>query len=525
MGNRETSAQTSGGQPVKKQRGILLPVFSLPSGAGIGCFSKEADAFVDYLAAEGQDAWQILPLGPVDPWYSPYQPCSVYAGEPLYIDPEALIRDGLLTEQEVIDFREEIGAPAADDAVCYETLIPAKAKLLRAAYARVQTVSCQDEMERFTRDNSAWLDDYCLFMALRQRHGGRPWTDWEPAYAAREPEALERAREELRETMAYHAWEQFVFFRQWQALRGYAASKGIRIIGDMPYYVTLDSVECWKDPALFQLDENYRPLAISGVPGDRFNRAGQVWNSPVYDWRKQREALMSWWQARIRRGFDFYDIIRLDHVRAFTAYYAIPADRPLPKYGAWEPGPGAAVFEPFAEEISEGRLIAEDLGTITKDVREMLRGTGMPGMAVLQFAFDSGKKNPYRPENIRANTIVYTGTHDNPTTTGWYQSLRGLRKRRVDRYFRNAMSAPGGEENDPSCSGGRAAMITGQMIRAAWDSDARLAVIPLQDYLGLGDEARINTPGTTAGNWTWRIKCEDLLNNEAERDTLSPFVI
>lgn len=511
-------------------RGILLPVFSLPSGTGVGCFSAQAYEFIDFLAAAGQNAWQILPLGPIDQWYSPYQPCSTCAGEPLYIDPVKLKQEGLLTSEELDDYFREVCAN--ETKVCYEQVIPAKKKLLRAAYARVSDLrekaapnkACDPDYLRqfdaFCEEHSDWLADYCLFMALREHHGGKPWTEWEPGCASRDPQALEKARHHLRDSIDYYAWQQYEFFRQWNALRGYAGERGIQIIGDMPYYVTLDSVECWKDPSLFRLDGQYRPIVISGAPGDRFDRRGQVWNSPVYDWASHEESLISWWGDRIRRGFDFYDIIRLDHVRAFTAYFAIPADRQQARYGFWQKGPGAAVFEPLREEISRDRLIAEDLGVITEDVREMMRKAKLPGMAVLQFAFDSGKKNPYRPENIRAGTAVYTGTHDNDTTAGWYRSLKRLRRWRVDRFCRAQEQASPGQ--DPADTGrlsadARAEMVTRTMINAALRSRGSLVIIPLQDYLALGSEARINTPGTTGDNWCWRVDRAYLTEDTADR--------
>lgn len=513
-----------------KLRGILLPVFSLPSGTGVGCFSAQAYEFVDFLAAAGQNAWQILPLGPVDQWYSPYQPCSTCAGEPLYIDPEKLVQEGLLTEEELDDYCREIRADG--EKVRYEQVIPAKEKLLRAAYARVSvsrkrmapdTSGDQGYLRRFDEfceEHGDWLDDYCLFMALREHHGGKPWTEWETACASREPEALEKARGYLRESMDYYAWQQYEFFRQWNALRGYAGEQGIQIIGDMPYYVTLDSVECWKDPSLFQLDGNNSPTFISGAPGDGFDRRGQVWNSPVYDWASKEETLISWWRERIRHGFEFYDIIRLDHVRAFTAYYAIPADRPQARYGSWQKGPGAAVFEPLKEEISHGRLIAEDLGVITADVRGMMREAKLPGMAVLQFAFDSGKKNPYRPDNIREGTVVYTGTHDNDTTAGWYRSLKRLRRWRVNRFCRAQEQAMRGSDcTDIKRRSGDsgAERVTDMLVRAALRSRGSIVMIPLQDYLALGSEARINTPGTTGDNWCWRVDKAVLTESTAER--------
>ena len=492
----------------------MLPVFSLPSRTGIGCFGAEAYEFIDFLAAAGQNAWQILPLGPIDQWYSPYQPCSTCAGEPLYIDLVKLEQEGLLTAKELDNYCREVRADGAK--VRYEQVVSAKEKLLRAAYDRMSDLrgrTAQDEacdpdyfrqFDAVCEEHSDWLSDYCLFMALREHHGGGPWTEWEPACASRDPQALEKTRGYLRESMDYYAWQQYEFFRQWNALRGYAGERGIQIIGDMPYYVTLDSVECWKDPSLFRLDGQHRPIVISGAPGDRFDRRGQVWNSPVYDWASHGESLISWWEERIRRGFDFYDVIRLDHVRAFTAYYAIPADRPQARYGSWQKGPGAAVFEPLAAEIARGRLIAEDLGVITGDVREMMREAKLPGMAVLQFAFDSGKRNPYRPGNIRAGTVVYTGTHDNDTTAGWYRGLSLMRRWRVDRFCRAAAEISPANYNRLGADE-RTETVTRTLIRAALRSEGSLAIIPLQDYLTLGSEARINTPGTTGDNWCWRV--------------------
>lgn len=485
----------------QKHKGILLPVFSLPSRTGIGCFSEEAYAFIDFLEKAGQDAWQILPLGPIDLWHSPYQPCSAFAGEPLYIDPEKLAEEGLLTSEEMTEYCDAVGIT---DRVVYEVLVPAKKGLLKKAYdkaIRLNDGSYLKEFALFKEKNKGWLDDYCLFIALHKEQKDKPWTGWDEPLRSRDPRALDQAKNTLAQEIDYAAWLQFEFFRQWQSLRDYAGGHGIRIIGDMPYYMTLDSVECWKRPELFQLDADYRPKVISGVPGDKFNSAGQIWGSPVYNWADRKEEMICWWQERIRRGFDFYDALRIDHARAFEACYAIPAEDPDARNGHWEKAAGAQVFASFSREIEEERLIAEDLGMITEDVRQMMRETGLPGMAVLQFAFDSGKDNPYRPANIRPATVVYTGTHDNNTTTGWYQDLRGRRRWRVRWYFRKA----------------RRGTVTEKMIRAAFDSQARLAIIPLQDHMGLSGEARINTPGTTEGNWNWRLDPSLLTDELAEK--------
>ncbi len=484
-----------------KQCAILLPVFSLPSETGIGCFSKEAFGFIDFLKASGQDAWQILPIGLIDKWHSPYQPCSIFAGEPMYIDPEALASDGLLTEEELTEYKKNL-PPDTKRRVDYDALIPAKDALLRQAFARFAGAgpAGHEAFDAFRAENAFWLDDYCLFMVLTKFFKGtaESWTQWDAPLRDRNEKTLAEYREKHKDEILYLSWQQYVFFSQWEKLRRHAHESGIRIIGDMPFYMTLESVDCWTHPELFQLDQDRQPTAVSGVPGDGFDKNGQLWNSPLYDWDNKKEELYDWWTLRLARGFLQYDVIRLDHVRAFASYFSIPADDKLVRNGVWKPGPGADIFAYFKTRLENSSLIAEDLGHITKDVREMLREAGLPGMKVLQFAFDSGRRNPYRPEHITENAVIYTGTHDNDTTAGWYEGLGGLKKFRADRCLRRA-----GKDSSP----------VKRMIATAMRTKAELCVIPLQDYLELGSDARVNTPGTTEGNWQWRLDAS-LLNNE-----------
>lgn len=456
-----------------RRKGILLPVFSLPSRYGIGDFGAEAYKFVDFLAETGQDLWQILPLNQTSFGDSPYQSPSAYAGNPYFIDPEALASEGLLTEGELN------GRQVPPGPVDYARLYGERYALLRLAYSRFD-----GEGEAFLRfcAQTPWLKDYCDFMALKAGNGGRDWQSW-PEEERRRGRAQAPADE-----AKFYAFLQFEFFRQWKALKAYANGKGIRIVGDLPIYVSADSADVWSQPAYFQLDEELRPTAVAGVPPDGFTPEGQLWGNPLYDWVKMEADGFSWWLERFGAAFALYDEVRVDHFRGFAAYYSVPYGDRTAKNGKWVQAPGKALFARVKEVFPSAPVWAEDLGYLDDSVRELLAYTGYPGMKVLQFAFDC-KNSEYLPKNYPENCVAYTGTHDNTTSRAYLGSVRGLAKWRVRLAVRRRPFET----------------KTHAFVRAVLQSPAATAVIPMQDYLELGAEARINTPSTLGGNWVWRL--------------------
>ena len=509
--------------------GILLPVSSLPGNYGIGGFSKEAYAFADYLSEAGQSWWQILPLGPTGYGDSPYQSFSTFAGNPYYIALDDLVKEGLLTEKETAE--ADCGQyPAWVD---YERIWKTRFAVLRRAYARFTP---DDEYESFCRENGDWLEDYCLYSVIKELQEQAGWTKWPDKLRGREARALDRIRAEHAEEIGFWRFLQFEFWKQWSALKEYAHSKGIRIIGDVPIYVAMDSADAWASPELFQFDENLRPAGVAGCPPDAFAATGQLWGNPLYRWEEHARTGYSWWLSRMRHAFRLYDKVRIDHFRGFESYYSIPWGDPTAEFGHWEKGPGAAFFHMLDEQMGKPDLIAEDLGFLTEEVHAMLRETGYPGMRVLQFAFGSGPENAYLPHNHTRNCVVYTGTHDNETTLGWYRSTDAWIRREIREYTgigddfpengrpdgcREGTVPDGcGEETIPDeCGEGTAPDGCGEgtvpdgeaiaalhaLIRQALGSVADLAVIPMQDYLELGSEARINFPSTLGENWKWRM--------------------
>lgn len=470
-----------------RKSGILLPVASLPSPYGIGCFSKEAYAFVDRLKEAGQSCWQILPMGPTSYGDSPYQSFSTFAGNPYFIDPEDLVAKGFLKKSRCksYDFGDD------EEAVDYAKIYGSRFLLLKEAW-RNSSLEETPEYQRFVRENAHWLEDYVLYMALKDANDGACWIEWEEDVRLRRPEALTESREKYAEEMAFYRFQQYMFHVQWKNLKSYANGQGIEIIGDIPIYVAFDSADAWANPALFQFDEKNRPVAVAGCPPDAFSADGQLWGNPLYDWEYHKRTGYQWWMKRLAACFERYDIVRIDHFRAFDAYYSIPADAQNARRGEWKTGPGYGLFETMKKELGERKVIAEDLGFLTDSVLELVKRTGYPGMKVLQFAFDSREESDYLPHNYTANSVVYTGTHDNDTTLGWYRKLEKADKAFCKKYLRLQ-----------GCTDKEALW---ELIRAAHASVSRLAVIPMQDYLELGSEARINTPSTLGDNWIWRME-------------------
>lgn len=466
--------------------GILMPVASLPSNYGIGAFSEYAYKFIDALKEAGQKYWQILPLGPTGYGDSPYQSFSTFAGNPYYIDLDQLIEKNLITKAECenSDYGNNL------EAIDYEKLYHSRFKLLYKAYERSK-LDVDSEFKEFAEEHRSWLEDYSLYMAIKNSKDDVNWMEWDEDIRYRDPGAMELYRELLKDQIEFYQFIQFHFFKQWKKLKTYANSNGIKIIGDIPIYVALDSADCWANTELFQFNEDKRLAAVAGCPPDGFSPGGQVWGNPLYRWEYHKETEFSWWINRIAHCFLLYDVLRVDHFRGFDQYFSIPYGDSTAVNGEWLDGPGYDIFKAVKEKLGEAQIIAEDLGFLTPSVEELLTKTAYPGMKVLQFAFDSREESDYLPHNYDKNCVVYTGTHDNQTTKDWYTSLEINDKKLADDYINLY---------------GREDQICFEFIRLALASTANLAIIPMQDYLELGDIARINTPSTLGGNWIWRMK-------------------
>jgi len=481
-----------------RKSGVLLPVASLPSAYGIGCFSKEAYGFTDLLKEAGQSCWQILPLGPTSYGDSPYQSFSTFAGNPYFIDPEDLIGRGWITREECDSY--DFGDDA--ESVDYEKIYYSRFKLLRTAWKNSH-IAEDKGFHKFCKENSFWLEDYSLYMAVKDSFGGASWIEWDEDIKTRRPEAMKKYNERFGPEKEFYQFQQYMFQTQWKKLKAYANQQGIQIIGDIPIYVAFDSSDAWANPELFQFDKECKPIAVAGCPPDAFSVTGQLWGNPLYDWKYHKKTGFEWWVKRMAFCYRLYDVVRIDHFRAFDEYYAIPAEAKTAENGTWKPGPGYALFAAMKKELGEREVIAEDLGFLTPSVLKLVKKSGYPGMKVLQFAFDSREESDYLPHNYDHNCVVYTGTHDNDTVLGWYQELEEPDKALCDRYLNLANC----KEKD----------IPWEFIRAAFASVADLAVIPMQDYLGLGAEARINIPSTLGGNWQWRMKKDSFTKELAKK--------
>lgn len=477
--------------------GMLLPIASLPSKYGIGAFSKSAYEFVDMLESAGQKYWQILPLGPTSYGDSPYQSFSTFAGNPYFIDLEQLTEEGLVTEQECegCDFGED---PRYID---YGKIYQYRFRILKKAFQRSR-IAENKEYQAFCGENRSWLADYALYMALKNHFGGVSWIQWDEPLRNREEKAIREAREEYAEEIEFYQYLQYLFMLHWKKLKDYANGKGIQIIGDIPIYVAFDSADTWSAPEMFQFDENREPVAVAGCPPDGFSATGQLWGNPLYDWTYHEKTGFAWWIRRIAYCFKLYDIVRIDHFRGFDEYYSIPYGDKTAEFGHWEKGPGLKLFTALKEKLGELPVIAEDLGFLTPTVLKLVKDTGYPGMKVLEFAFDSREESDYLPHTYERNCVVYTGTHDNQTVAAWYRELQGK-----DKVFAmDYMNLYGRDE----------ATIHMDFVRAALSSVADTAIIPVQDYLGLGSEARINTPSTLGENWKWRMLPGEITEKKAK---------
>jgi 4-alpha-glucanotransferase len=481
-----------------RSAGVLLHPTSLPGWTGIGTFGREARHFIDFLADAGMKTWQVCPLGPTGFGDSPYQCFSAFAGNPYFIDLETLIGQGLLKEHELADLRR-LPAQRVDYGAQWVLRWPVLKKAFHAFTSDASRAD-KNEFAAFKRSKKEWLDPYTRFIALKAKFGGRSWQNWpqELKYYAHAKKTISKS--ELGDEMEAQAWYQFEFFRQWLSLKHYANSRGIQIFGDIPIFVAMDCADVWTHPSLFELDSNLNPRSVAGVPPDYFAADGQLWGNPLYEWKRHKATNYAWWLARLRASFELYDIVRIDHFRGFDEYCKIPAHAETAREYQWVAGPGLDLFASIKAEFPEARLVAEDLGIITDTVRGLVEATGVPGMKVLQFAFEGATE--YLPHSGTPNSVLYPGTHDNDTAWGWFYS----QSQPVQDFFRRYLRVSGDA-------------VPWDMIRAGYGSPSRLFIVPMQDLLSLGSEARMNMPGQAVGNWQWRItreQLDDLWNGSAE---------
>jgi 4-alpha-glucanotransferase len=470
----------------KRSSGILLHPTSFQGPYGIGDIGSAALRWIDFLSNAGCGLWQVLPIGPTGYADSPYQCFSSFAGNPLLISPEALLKDDLLHPDDLYDH-----PVFPDDHVDFGALIPWKLSLLDRSFNRYQhnkSSKLNAELDEFRASQSSWLEDFALFMALKEAHQGAPWPSWEKPLRQRQPEALAEARHQYTSAIQRQIYRQFLFYRQWLKLRDYAHNKGILIIGDIPIFVAHDSADVWVNPHLFFMDNTGMPTVVAGVPPDYFSPTGQLWGNPLYRWEEHAKTGYSWWLKRIKATLALVDIIRIDHFRGFAGYWEVPGKAKTAEIGCWTPGPGKDFFHTIRQSLGDLPIIAEDLGVITPDVVDIRDTFGLPGMKIMQFAFDSTPEDPFLPHNYPVNCVVYTGTHDNDTAKGWYQRVSETEKA----TYRDYMNRDGSQ-------------VSWDLIRGIWSSVAVFCLAPMQDFLNLGNEARMNYPGNPSGNWMWRM--------------------
>ncbi len=470
-----------------RKSGILMHISSLPSDYGIGTMGKEAYRFIDFLKNSNQKYWQVLPVNPTSYGDSPYQSPSAFAGNPYFIDPDILIEKGLLKKHEVDNYF--FGAD--ERCVNYELLFQNRYPMLRTAYSRFEK---NEDFYSFCNENSLWLDEFALFMSMKEENHYRSWIYWEEAYKNHDVDTINEAKKRLSHTIDFYKFLQYEFFLEWSDMKKYANDNGIEIIGDMPIYVALDSAEVWSMPHLFQMNEEHMPINVAGCPPDFFSEKGQFWGNPLYRWDVMERENYNWWIERIKLSQKLFDKMRIDHFRGFESYYSIDFEKADATVGVWEKGPGMKLFNKVKECLGEVNIIAEDLGFLTEEVHDLLRESGYPGMKILQFAFDPHGDSAYLLHNHIPKSVLYTGTHDNDTTRGWYESLKDEEKQFVNDYLRIKDKSE----------------VSNALICTALSSVCEMAIIPIQDYLDLGGEARMNIPSTLGGNWQFRIKKDDI---------------
>lgn len=483
-----------------RKSGILLSITSLPSKYGIGCLDQAAYDFIDQLQEAGQKVWQILPIGPTGYGDSPYQSFSTFAGNPYFISLDDLVDRGWLSKEEC----ERVSLVEDPKAVDYGALYNSRFPLLKKAFKN-SNIAAEKDFQVFVEENHSWLDEYALFMAIKDDHDGASWTTWEDSLRFHEAEALSKEKERLAEEINYYCFLQYLFFTQMKAVLSYAHEKGIQILGDIPIYVSPDSADVWANPELFQLDENNNLSAVAGCPPDAFAESGQVWGNPLYKWKVHEETGYTWWIHRIQHCFETCDILRIDHFRGFDEYFSIPANAKDALGGHWENGPGIGLFRAIEAALGKKEIVAEDLGYVTDTVRQLVTETGFPGMKIFEFAFDSrdtGAAVDYLPHNFIQNSVAYTGTHDNATLLGWLDEILPEEREAVGAYV---------------CSEATGKDLIWPMICSVLRSVSRLAVIPMQDYLEYGNESRMNKPSTNGSNWKWRLTKEEFSKELIEK--------
>jgi len=483
----------------ERSAGILLHPTSLPGKFGIGDLGNEAFKFIDFLVQAGQKLWQVFPLGPTGYGDSPYQCFSAFAGNPLIISPEKLKEDGFLSD-------EDLNTPFGSDPkkIDYGKVIDFKKSLLKKAYKSFSSNSngLEKEFEKFCREHTEWLDDFSLFMACKDHHNGNVWSSWEKGLVQREESALNQWKKKLSDEIQYQKFVQFIFFRQWKAVREYANGQGIKVIGDMPIFIAYDSSDLWSNKELFTVDDEGKLTFVAGVPPDYFSSTGQLWGNPLYKWDVMEKDDFLWWRKRFSSLFELVDIVRIDHFRGFEAYWKVPGDAKTAESGKWVKAPGEKLFNTLKKHLGDLPILAEDLGVITPPVEALRDQFGFPGMKVLQFAFGTGMERKFLPHNFVPTCVVYTGTHDNDTTRAYFEKEM---KKEGDIYKHAQMYLNYFGDN-----------ILSELIRAAYASVASIVIIPMQDILNLGGEARMNFPSTTGGNWTWRFTWDHISENLAK---------
>jgi len=491
-----------------RSSGLLCHITSLPSGFGIGDLGPAAYEFVDFLTRTEQRYWQVLPIGPVGYGASPYASPSTFAGNPAFISPELLQKDGLLSTKDLSSVPD-----LPSDHVDFGRAHAVKEALLRKAFDAFddgKAPRLREPFSEYCAEETAWLEDYALYTALKGVHDEQAWTDWDPAYAHREEDALRTFRAENGRELRYHKFNQFLFDRQWRKLRAYCHEHGVNVFGDLPIYVAHDSADVWANRELFFLDDQGHATVVAGVPPDYFSETGQRWGNPLYRWDRMKHNGYAWWTRRLRSVLDRMDVIRLDHFRAFAGYWEIPGNEPTAENGRWVKGPGAHFFKTIRKQLGDLPIVAEDLGIITDDVRDLMTDFDLPGMVVLQFAFDGSTESIFLPHNYRRNVVAYTGTHDNDTLLGWWHTNGStLGEEQVDRARQYAMAYL--DLDNPED------VTAWPFIRGVMRSSAHLALFPVQDLLQLGSEARMNTPGATDANWSWRMPPGALTDDIADR--------
>lgn len=472
----------------KKYAGILMHISSLPADYGIGSLGKAAFDFVDFLCDSGQKYWQMLPIGPTSYGDSPYQVFSSYAGNPYFIDLDILNDIGLLQDSEYknLDWYDK------PESVDYKKIYDLRFIVLRKAYDRFKSRS-NNAFDEFIIKEKYWLDDYALFMAVKNYFAMKPWPEWDDAIKFRKKESIDYYSKMFSDEISFFKWIQFIFYSQWGELQKYAKAKSISIIGDIPIYPSLDSVDVWVNPEVFCLDDKRLPRVVAGFPPDNFSKTGQLWGNPVYNWDYLKKTNYNWWIQRLKASFRFFDVLRIDHFRGFESYYTVPYKSKNAVNGKWVKGPGIDFFNKVKEEIPGAYIIAEDLGLVTKGVKKLLIKTGYPGMKVLEYAFDGNEDNEYLPHNYEENTVAFTGTHDNDTIMGWFNKLTDRQKKIVIDYV--------GIKDINNCNF--------DFIKIMYASASKFVIIPMQDILGIDSEARMNTPSTITGNWRWRARKSD----------------